>query len=85
LPDHNEALIGNVESDKIAIVAKVTCRASEQPALGPHPVPFSVLIVSAMVTFRVRPPSSVLYSGRPIIEWMMRARMNIPEPKIETH
>jgi hypothetical protein len=85
LSHHNETLVRNIETNKIAIVTKVTRGASEQPGLGPHPVPFSVFIIRAMVTFRVRPTSSVVDSGRAIIERMMLARMNIPELIIEIH
>jgi hypothetical protein len=85
LSHHNETLVRNIETNKIAIVTKVTCGASEQPGLGPHPIPFSVFIIRAMITVRVRPTSSVFYSRRSIIERMVRARVNIPETKIETH
>jgi hypothetical protein len=82
---HDDAFLGNVESNEVARVSQITRGTGKQPGAGPHSVPFRLFIVGTIIAPRVRPRRAVLDSRCPIIEGMRLANVNIPEPKIKIH
>ena len=83
--DDDKAFRADFEPHEIAILAHVARRASQQPGLRPHPVPFGVLVTPVMIAGRVGTRRAIVDRRRAIIERMGRTGVNIPATKREAH